>query len=65
MKEHAILVAEDEPNDAFLLKRAFLVAGINANLHFVRDGEEAIDYMKGGKRLSRSRQLPAPSFGSS
>jgi CheY-like chemotaxis protein len=41
-----VLVAEDDPSDVFLLKRAFTSANIRANLHFVRDGQEAIDYLE-------------------
>jgi len=42
-----ILVAEDDPTDAFFLQRAFRRAGIPLMLHFVRDGQEAIDYLEG------------------
>ena len=35
--ELSLLVAEDDPNDAFFLRRAFEVAGVTASLHFVSD----------------------------
>jgi CheY-like chemotaxis protein len=41
-----ILVAEDDPNDAFFLKRAFEMADVTASIHFVSDGEEAINYLQ-------------------
>jgi len=41
-----ILVADDDADDVFLLRRAFSKAGINANLQFVGDGEEAIRYLQ-------------------
>src|SRR2546423_4544859 len=41
------LVAEDDPNDALLLHCAFKRAAINATIHFVSDGVEAIDYLRG------------------
>ena len=41
-----ILVAEDDPCDVFLLKRAFSKAGVSVPIHFVRDGQEAIDYLQ-------------------
>jgi CheY-like chemotaxis protein len=41
-----ILIADDDADDIFLLQRAFSKAGINANLHFVRDGDEAIRYLQ-------------------
>ncbi len=44
-----ILVAEDDPNDILLLKRAFSKARVRASIQFVQDGQEAVDYLK--KRL--------------
>jgi CheY-like chemotaxis protein len=44
--KRTILVAEDDPNDAFLLKRCFLRAGITVQIDFVADGQEAIDYLQ-------------------
>lgn len=41
------LVAEDDPNDALLLHWAFKRAGIDTTIHFVSDGVEAIDYLRG------------------
>jgi CheY-like chemotaxis protein len=41
-----ILVADDNRDDTFLLQRAFSKAGVKADLHFVRDGEEAICYLR-------------------
>ena len=43
-----ILVAEDDPNDAFLLQRAFNKGGVKAPIHFVQDGQEAVDYLAQG-----------------
>jgi CheY-like chemotaxis protein len=42
-----ILVAEDDTTDAFFFQRAFQRAGIPVTLHFVRDGQEVIDYLEG------------------
>ena len=55
-----ILVAEDQPGDVFLLKRAFLRAGITAPLHFVRDGQEAIDYLRGTESFRDRTAYPFP-----
>ena len=41
------LVAEDDPNDALLLHWAFKRAGVNTTIHFVSDGVETIDYLRG------------------
>jgi CheY-like chemotaxis protein len=42
-----ILVAEDDENDIMLLKRAFFKAGFDVPIHFVRDGQETVDYLEG------------------
>jgi CheY-like chemotaxis protein len=45
------LVAEHDPADAFRLQFALRKAGVHAPVHFVGDGQEAIDYLL-GKQLS-------------
>jgi CheY-like chemotaxis protein len=40
-----ILVAEDDPNDVFLLERALRKGGVKAPVHFVADGQRAIEYL--------------------
>ena len=42
-----ILVAEDSESDTFVLRRAFEKANINAELRFVEDGQDAVDYLSG------------------
>jgi CheY-like chemotaxis protein len=44
--QKTILVAEDDLNDVYLLKRAFLKAGIDVHFEFVQDGEQLIRYLK-------------------
>jgi CheY-like chemotaxis protein len=46
-EEGIILLAEDRPEDAELLKLAFRQAGITNPLVAVRDGDEAIRYLEG------------------
>jgi len=57
-----ILVAEDNPHDAYFLKRAFLKAGINAPLHFVHNGQEALDYLAGSHEFTDRGAFPLPSL---
>lgn len=57
--EH-ILVAEDDATDAFFLQRAFNRAGIPVQLHFVRDGQEAIDYLEGKGAFAERSRHPLP-----
>ncbi len=40
-----ILLAEDDPDDRFLLKTAFVESSIYGQLKFVTDGEELMDYL--------------------
>jgi CheY-like chemotaxis protein len=55
-----VLYAEDEENDAFLMKRAFAKAGIANPLQVVHDGGEAMRYLSGeGEFADRSRH-PLP-----
>jgi CheY-like chemotaxis protein len=54
------LVAEDDPNDALLLHGAFKRAGINATIHFVSDGVEAIDYLRGKQLFEKVASSTLP-----
>ena len=55
-----ILVAEDDPTDAFFFQRAFRRAGIPVALHFVRDGQEVIDYLRGTGPFADRGLYPYP-----
>jgi CheY-like chemotaxis protein len=55
-----ILLVEDQENDAFFLKRAFGVAGIQNPIQVVQDGKEAMNYLSGiGVYADRAR-FPMP-----
>jgi len=54
------LVAEDDPNDALLLHHAFKRAGIDATIHFVSDGVEAIDYLRGKQLFEKVASSTLP-----
>ena len=55
-----VLIAEDDPGDVFLLQRAFNVSGMQAALHFVRDGQEVIDYLGGQAAYADRNAHPLP-----
>jgi CheY-like chemotaxis protein len=55
-----ILVAEDDPTDAFFFQRAFRRAGIPVTLHFVRDGQEVLDYLDGKGIYADRASYPQP-----
>jgi CheY-like chemotaxis protein len=42
-----ILVAEDDPNDQFLIQRALKKLAFPVQVRFVNDGEQTIDYLSG------------------
>ncbi len=55
-----ILVAEDDPTDAFFFQRAFGRAGLPATLHFVRDGQKVLDYLQGEGQFADRTSYPMP-----
>ncbi|MFZ1056818.1 MAG: response regulator [Opitutaceae bacterium] len=55
-----ILMVEDNPVDVELALRAFKRARFVNPVRVARDGEEALDYIYGGGRLSRKRGKPLP-----
>ena len=61
MREHAvILLAEDREDDVVLIRRAFEKAKIPNPLYIVRDGEEAIWYLKGEGKFANRAEYPLP-----
>jgi CheY-like chemotaxis protein len=57
-----ILIAEDNPDDRFMIERGFRKIGLQGPLHLVVDGAEAIAYMKGEGRYADRSQFAYPSF---
>jgi CheY-like chemotaxis protein len=57
-----VLVAEDDVDDIAFLKRAFVKEGINVPLYFVRDGQEAIDYLSGEDPFANRAEHPMPTL---
>jgi CheY-like chemotaxis protein len=39
-----ILIVEDNPGDVFIIRAALEAAKLNAQLHFVKDGEQAVKF---------------------
>jgi len=58
----AILIADDSEEDAQIMKRAFQRSGCNARLSFVRDGQEALDYLAGTGEYADRATHPLPRF---
>jgi CheY-like chemotaxis protein len=60
IKSGHILVGEDDPTDAYFFERAFKRAGLPVALHFVRDGQQAIDYLQGTGPFADRAAHPLP-----
>jgi CheY-like chemotaxis protein len=55
-KNGPILIAEDDANDAFILKRALVEAGATGPIHFCANGAEVCSYLRGeGQYDDRAR----------
>jgi CheY-like chemotaxis protein len=57
-----VLVAEDNPDDALLLRRALEKAGIRAHVKVLADGEELLLYLQGREAYSNRNLYPLPSL---
>src|SRR5213594_4663452 len=55
-----ILLAEDDKNDIFLMRRAFDSAGFLNPLYVVHNGQEVVDYLEGAGQFSRREKYPVP-----
>ncbi len=53
-------MAEDDPTDAYFFQRAFRRAGLPVALHFVRDGQEVLDYLQGEGQFADRAAHPLP-----
>jgi len=58
----AILVVEDNSDDAFLLEHAFVQAGLSAPLRFVTDGQKSIEYLEGRPPFNDRTSYPLPNL---
>jgi CheY-like chemotaxis protein len=55
-----ILLAEDDKNDIFLMRRAFQNAGYQNPLFVVHNGQEAIHFLEGAGPYAQRNQYPLP-----
>lgn len=60
--DELVLVAEDNPDDALLLRRAIERAGIKARIRFMQDGEEMLLYLQGLGAYANRAANPPPSL---
>lgn len=57
-----VLIAEDNPDDALLLRRAIDKAGVTAHVKIVADGEEMLLYLQGRGAYANRNTCPPPSI---
>jgi CheY-like chemotaxis protein len=62
MTPPAVLIADDDSNDVFFLRRAFQKAGLGHPVLDVPDGERAIHYLSGDETYADRSQFPIPSL---
>ena len=55
-----ILVAEDGDIDTLVFRKAFAKAGLPHTVRFVKNGQEAIDYVEGKAPFSDREHFPKP-----
>jgi len=55
-----ILLAEDREDDIILIQRSFKAALMTNPIYVVRNGEEAIDYLKGEGQFANREEYPLP-----
>lgn len=59
-KQAPILVADDDDNDVFFLRRAVAKAGLANQLLVTHDGQETIDYLGGAAPFNDRARYPMP-----
>jgi CheY-like chemotaxis protein len=55
-----ILLAEDNQDDVFLIRRAIQQSRLLNPIQIVRDGEEAVDYLSGNGSYADRQKYPVP-----
>jgi CheY-like chemotaxis protein len=57
---YTILLVEDDPNDAFLIQRAFRKANLANPIQVMNDGEAAVQYLSGQEPYADRDRYPLP-----
>ncbi len=61
VSEHSvILLVEDREDDILLIRRALVHAHLANPIHVVRDGEEAVEYLRGSGKYANRDEFPLP-----
>lgn len=59
-KRATILIAEDDPEDRYLMQEGFKDAQLGHDVRFVQDGEELMDYLLGRGSYANDQDAPGP-----
>jgi CheY-like chemotaxis protein len=59
-RKYRFLFAEDNPSDIFFVERAIKKANLPIQLHIVRNGEEAVNYLCGRGMFADRDRYPLP-----
>ena len=62
VKSPVVLMAEDDPDDRLLAQDALAESEVEAELHFVENGEELLDYLWHRGRYSEAASSPRPTL---
>lgn len=57
---YTILLVEDDPNDVFLIQRAFRKANLANPIQVIKDGEAAVLYLSGQEPYADRDRYPLP-----
>jgi CheY-like chemotaxis protein len=57
-----MLIVEDDENDEILLRRALEFSGQEIPMEFVKDGQQALDYLDGNGEYADRTRHPLPSL---
>ena len=57
-----VLLVEDNGDDVFFMRRALTRSGIECSLQIVRNGQQAIDYLKGQSQYADRDKYPLPTL---
>lgn len=61
-RKKIILMADDDEDDCMLVNEALIESNLQHELHFVKDGEELIDYLYQRGKYANSDNFPFPSL---
>lgn len=57
-----IMIVDDDPNELFLIERAFRKIGVTARIQAINGGAEAIAYMRGQGKYADRNKYAYPTF---